>query len=79
MSAYINKEEFEKKLKAMRTKYAMENNLTLQWIIYITIFVVGFVVLVAAIIISFLVMILVFMGLPLAFAEGVVKGVKKND
>ena len=79
MSAYINKEEFEKKLKAMRTKYAMENNLTLQWIIYITIFVAGFVVLGAAIVISFLVMILFFIGLQFAFAEGVVRGVKKDD
>ena len=32
MSAYINKEEFEKKLRSIRTKYAMDNNLTLTWV-----------------------------------------------
>ena len=80
MSAYINKTEFEKKLRNIRTKYAIDNNITLTWIIYITFFLGASLLLIGATILAFTVMILFLVGLPFAFLEGVIKGVKKyND
>ena len=79
MSAYINKEEFEKKLRNMRTKYAMDNNLTLTWVIYITIFLAGSLLLLGATILIFTVMILFLVGFPFAFLEGVIKGIGKYN
>ena len=80
MNAYINKEEFEKKLRDMRTKYAMDNNITLTWVIYITIFLGGSLLLVGFTILVFAVLILFLVGFPFAFLEGVIKGIGKyND
>ena len=80
MSAYINKEEFEKKLRNIRTKYAMDNNITLTWIIYITIFLAGSLLLVGTTLLVCGVMSLFLIGLPFAFLEGVIKGIGKyND
>ena len=79
MSAYINKTEFEKKLRDMRTKYAVENNTTLMWVIYITICLAGLLLLVGTTILVFTVMILFLVGLPFAFLEGVIKGIGKNN
>ena len=80
MSAYINKEEFEKKLRSIRTKYAMDNNLTLTWVIYITIFLAGALLLLGTTLLVCGVMVLFLMGLPFAFVEGIIKGVRKyND
>ena len=49
---YINKDEFQKKIRTMRVKLHMENNKTLTWVIYIAVsmfallFVVGAVTLI---------------------------------
>ena len=79
MSAYINKEEFEKKLRSIRTKYAMDNNLTLTWVVYITIFLAGSLCLIGATLLVFGIMMLFLVGLPFAFLEGVIKGVRKHN
>ena len=76
---YINKDEFQQKIRAMRVKLHMENNKTLTWVIYIAVsmfallFVVGAVTLILTLLILFIIV------LPLAFIEGVIKGYRKNE
>ena len=80
MNAYINKEEFEKKLRSIRTKYAMDNNLTLTWVVYISIFLAASLLLLGTTLLACGVMVLFLIGLPFAFVEGLIKGVRKyND
>ena len=56
---YINKDEFQQKIRAMRVKLHMENNKTLTWVIYIAVsmfallFVVGAVTLILTLLILF--------------------------
>ena len=79
MSAYINKAEFEKKLRNIRTKYAMDNNITLTWVVYITIVLAGSLLLIGTTILVCGIMILFLVGLPFAFLEGVIKGIGKYN
>ena len=79
ITKYINKDEFQKKIHAMKVKFQMEDNKTLTWVIYIMVSVFALLlILVVAIIFSTL-LILFIIGLPLAFIEGVVRGYGKND
>ena len=76
---YINKDEFQQKIRAMRVKLHMEHNKTLTWVIYIAVsgfallFVLGAVTLILTLLALFVI------GLPLAFIEGVIKGYRKNE
>ena len=76
---YINKDEFQKKVRAMRIKLQMEDNKTLTWMIYIAIFIFIFLLIVGAITVFSTLLTLFIIGLPLAFIEGVVRGYGKND
>ena len=75
----INKEEFDKKLNSLRTKYAIEDNATLTWVIYILIFVIAVVLLIGTTIVLFIGLSMFVIGMPFAFVEGVIKGFRKND
>jgi hypothetical protein len=75
----INKEEFDKKLRALRTKYAIEDNITLTWVIYILLFAIALVLILGASLILCIGLGLFLVGLPFAFIEGVIKGFRKND
>ena len=75
----INKEEFEKKLYSLRAKYAMEDNLTLTWVIYILLFSIALVILLGAALLLCIGLGLFLVGMPFAFIEGVIKGFKKHD
>tara|TARA_R110002020_G_scaffold29767_12_gene94025 strand:- start:4563 stop:4799 length:237 start_codon:yes stop_codon:yes gene_type:complete len=77
--ATINKEEFDKKLNSLRTKYALEDNTTLTWVIYILIFAIAVVLLIGTTIVLCMGLIMFVIGMPFAFAEGVIKGFRKND
>ena len=76
---YINKDEFQKKVRAMKIKLQMEDNKTLTWMIYVAIFIFIFILSVGAITVFSTLLTLFIIGLPLAFIEGVVRGYRKND
>ena len=75
----INKETFDKKLGALRTKYAVEDNLTLTWVLYILFFVTALLVVTGLAILLCAGLVMFLIGLPFAFTEGVIKGFNKND
>jgi len=79
VTKYINKDEFQKKVRAMRIKLQMEDNKTLTWMIYVAIFIFIFLLIVGAITVVSTLLTLFIIGLPLAFIEGVVRGYGKND
>ena len=76
---YTNKDEFQKKVRAMKIKLQMEDNKTLTWMIYVAIFIFIFILSVGAITVFSTLLTLFIIGLPLAFIEGVVRGYRKND
>ena len=79
ITKYINKDEFQKKIHAMKVKLQMEDNKTLTWVIYIMVSVVALLLILGVAIIFSTLLILFIIGLPLAFIEGVVRGYGKND
>ena len=79
ITKYINKDEFQKKIHAMKVKLQMEDNKTLTWMIYVAIFIFIFLLIVGAITVVSTLLTLFIIGLPLAFIEGVVRGYGKND
>ena len=79
ITKYINKDEFQKKIHAMKVKLQMEDNKTLTWVIYIIVSVFALLLILGVTIIFSTLLILFIIGLPLAFIEGVVRGYGKND
>ena len=79
ITKYINKDEFQKKIHAMKVKLQMEDNKTLTWVIYIMVSVFALLLILGVAIIFSTLLILFIIGLPLAFIEGVVRGYGKND
>ena len=79
ITKYINKDEFQKKIHAMKTKLQMEDNKTLTWVIYIMVSVFALLLILGVAIIFSTLLVLFIIGLPLAFIEGVVRGYGKND
>ena len=79
ITKYINKDEFQKKIHAMKTKLQMEDNKTLTWVIYTMVSVFALLLILGVTIIFSTLLILFIIGLPLAFIEGVVRGYGKND
>ena len=79
ITKYINKDEFQKKINAMRVKFQMEDNKTLTWVIYIMVSVFALLLILGVAIIFSTLLVLFIIGLPLAFIEGVVRGYGKND
>ena len=76
---YINKNDFQKKIRAMRVKFHMEDNITLTWMLYVSVCILIFLLIVGAVTVFCTLLTLFIIGLPLAFIEGVVKGYRKND
>tara|TARA_Y100000310_G_C19971271_1_gene485588 strand:+ start:138 stop:380 length:243 start_codon:yes stop_codon:yes gene_type:complete len=76
---YINKDEFQQKIRAMRVKLHMEENKTLTWVIYIAVSVFAFLFVSGAVTLILTLLALFVIGLPLAFIEGVIKGYRKNE
>ena len=76
---YINKDEFQQKIRAMRVKLHMENNKSLTWVIYIAVSMFALLFVVGAVTLILTLLILFIIGLPLAFIEGVIKGYRKNE
>jgi len=76
---YINKDEFQQKIRAMRVKLHIENNKTLTWVIYIAVSMFALLFVVGAVTLILTLLILFIIGLPLAFIEGVIKGYRKNE
>ena len=76
---YINKDEFQQKIRAMRVKLHMENNKTLTWVIYIAVSMFALLFVVGAVTLILTLLILFIIGLPLAFIEGFIKGYRKNE
>tara|TARA_B100000745_G_C20036164_1_gene352927 strand:+ start:146 stop:388 length:243 start_codon:yes stop_codon:yes gene_type:complete len=76
---YINKDEFQKKIRTMRVKLHMENNKTLTWVIYIAVSMFALLFVVGAVTLILTLLLLFIIGLPLAFIEGVIKGYRKNE
>ena len=76
---YINKDEFLKKVRAMKIKLQMEDNKTLTWMIYVGVLIFMFLLIVGVITVFSALLTLFIIGLPLAFIEGVVRGYGKND
>ena len=76
---YINKDEFQQKIRAMRVKLHMEHNKTLTWVIYIAVSMFALLFVVGAVTLILTLLILFIIGLPLAFIEGVIKGYRKNE
>ena len=76
---YINKDEFQKKIRTMRVKLHMENNKTLTWVIYIAVSMFALLFVVGAVTLILTLLILFIIGLPLAFIEGIIKGYRKNE
>ena len=76
---YINKDEFQQKIRAMRVKLHMEHNKTLTWVIYIAVSVFALLFILGAVTLILTLLILFIIGLPLAFIEGVIKGYRKNE
>ena len=79
ITKYINKDEFQKKIHAMKVKLQMEDNKTLTWVIYIMVSVFALLLILGTAIIFSTLLTLFIIGLPLAFIEGVVRGYGKND
>jgi len=79
ITKYINKEEFQKKIHAMKVKLQMEDNKTLTWVIYIMVSVFALLLVLGSAIIFSTLLTLFIIGLPLAFIEGIVRGYGKND
>jgi len=79
ITKYINKDEFQKKIHAMKVKFQMEDNKTLTWVIYIMVSVFALLLILGVAIIFSTLLVLFIIGLPLAFIEGVVRGYGKND
>ena len=79
ITKYINKDEFQKKIHAMKVKLQMEDNKTLTWVIYTMVSVFALLLVLGAAIIFSRLLTLFIIGLPLAFIEGVVRGYGKND
>ena len=79
ITKYINKDEFQKKIHAMKVKLQMEDNKTLTWVIYTMVSVFALLLILGVTIIFSTLLILFIIGLPLAFIEGVVRGYGKND
>ena len=79
ITKYINKDEFQKKIHAMKVKLQMEDNKTLTWVIYIMVSVFALLLILGVAIIFSTLLVLFIIGLPLAFIEGVVRGYGKND
>ena len=79
ITKYINKDEFQKKIHAMKVKLQMEDNKTLTWVIYIMVSVFALLLILGVAIIFSTLLILFIIGLPLAFIEGIVRGYGKND
>ena len=76
---YINKDEFQKKIRTMRVKLHMENNKTLTWVIYIAVSMFALLFVVGAVTLILTLLILFIIGLTLAFIEGIIKGYRKNE
>ena len=76
---YINKDEFQQKIRAMRVKLHMEHNKTLTWVIYIAVSVFALLFVLGAVTLILTLLLLFIIGLPLAFIEGVIKGYRKNE
>ena len=76
---YINKDEFQQKIRTMRVKLHMENNKTLTWVIYIAVSMFALLFVVGAVTLILTLLILFIIGLPLAFIEGIIKGYRKNE
>ena len=76
---YINKDEFQQKIRTMRVKLHMENNKTLTWVIYIAVSMFALLFVVGAVTLILTLLLLFIIGLPLAFIEGVIKGYRKNE
>ena len=76
---YINKDEFQQKVNAMKVKLHMEDNRTLTWVIYISLCIFTFLLIIGVAILFSTILILFIVGLPLAFIEGIIKGYKKDD
>ena len=76
---YINKDEFQQKIRAMRVKLHMENNKTLTWVIYIAVSIFALLFVLGAVTLILTLLALFVIGLPLAFIEGVIKGYRKNE
>ena len=76
---YINKDEFQQKIRAMRVKLHMENNKSLTWVIYIAVSMFALLFVVGAVTLILTLLILFIIGLPLAFIEGIIKGYRKNE
>ena len=76
---YINKDEFQQKIRAMRVKLHMENNKTLTWVIYIAVSMFALLFVVGAVTLILTLLLLFIIGLPLAFIEGIIKGYRKNE
>ena len=76
---YINKDEFQQKIRAMRVKLHMEHNKTLTWVIYIAVSVFALLFILGAVTLILTLLALFIIGLPLAFIEGIIKGYRKNE
>jgi hypothetical protein len=76
---YINKDEFQQKINAMKVKLHMEDNRTLTWVIYISLCIFTFLLIIGVAILFSTILTLFIVGLPLAFIEGIIKGYKKDD
>ena len=76
---YINKDEFQQKVNAMKVKLHMEDNRTLTWVIYISLCIFTFLLIIGVAILFSTILTLFIVGLPLAFIEGIIKGYKKDD
>tara|TARA_R110000744_G_scaffold204219_1_gene323055 strand:+ start:1303 stop:1545 length:243 start_codon:yes stop_codon:yes gene_type:complete len=76
---YINKDEFQQKVKSMKVKLHMEDNKTLTWVIYISLCVFTLLLIIGVAILFSTILALFIVGLPLAFIEGTIKGFKKDD
>ena len=76
---YINKDEFQQKIRAMRVKLHMEHNKTLTWVIYIAVSIFALLFVLGAVTLILTLLALFVIGLPLAFIEGVIKGYRKNE
>ena len=76
---YINREEFQQKIRTMRVKLHMENNKTLTWVIYIAVSMFALLFVLGAVTLILTLLLLFIVGLPLAFIEGIIKGYRKNE
>ena len=63
----------------MKVKLHMEDNRTLTWVIYISLCIFTFLLIIGVAILFSTILTLFIVGLPLAFIEGIIKGYKKDD